>query len=291
MGNSAAGAVVQPDCVATAADVPVTVIGPRRGWQAIDFGELWRYRELLYFLVWRDVKVRYKQTVLGAAWAILQPALTMVIFSVIFGKFARIPSNGLPYPIFVYAGLLAWTFFANAVSQSGMSLVSQSQLLTKIYFPRLLVPSASVGAGLVDLALSFSVYVVLMLWYGYAPGPLILLLPLLVGLTAMTALGTGYILASLAVTYRDFRFIVPFMMQVWMFLSPVIYPVTLLPQQYRWLMALNPMAGIVAAFRSVLLNEPLDPLSLGSAALIGTGLFVFGLYNFRRMERRFADIA
>lgn len=276
------------------ADVPVTVIRPKRGWQAIDFGELWRYRELLYFLVWRDVKVRYKQTVMGAAWAILQPLMTMVVFSVIFGKFAGIPSDGLPYPIFLYAGLLPWTLFSGAVAKSGVSLVSQNHLLTKIYFPRLFVPTAGVGACLVDFALSCTVYVGLIVWYAYVPGPFAVLLPLLVLLTVITSLGVGYILASLTVTYRDFRFVVPFMMQIWMFLSPVIYPVTLLDDGrhwFRWVLMLNPMTGIIEGFRSALLNRPLDLPSLATAALLGVSIFIFGLYNFRRTERRFADIA
>jgi len=274
--------------------VPITVIRPRRGWQAIDFGELWRYRELLYFLTWRDVKVRYKQTVMGAAWAILQPLMTMVVFSVVFGKFAKIPSDGFPYPIFLYAGLLPWTLFSSAVSKAGVSLVNQANLLTKIYFPRLFVPTAGVGACLVDFALSCSVYVGLMLWYGHLPGLSAALLPLLVLLTVITALGMGYILASLTVTYRDFRFVVPFMMQIWMFLSPVIYPVTLLDDGhhwFRWVLMLNPMTGVIEGFRSVLLNRPLDLTSLVTATVLGVSIFVFGLYNFRRTERRFADIA
>ena len=304
MGNAPSGAACQlgpgpapgagEDGSFPTADVPVTVIRPKRGWQAIDFGELWRYRELLYSLAWRDVKVRYKQTVMGAAWAILQPLMTMVVFSVVFGKFAKIPSDGYPYPIFLYAGLLPWTLFSGAVSKAGVSLVNQSHLLTKIYFPRLFVPTAGVGACLVDFALSWSVYAGLMLWYQHVPGVTALLLPLLVLLTMLTALGVGYILASLTVTYRDFRFVVPFMLQIWMFLSPVIYPVTLAGddhQWFRWVLMLNPMTGIIEGFRSALLNRPLDPASLATAAVLGVSIFVFGLYNFRRTERRFADVA
>lgn len=267
------------------------VIRPRKGWIGIDWAELVRYRELLYFLVWRDVKVRYKQTVLGAAWAVIQPVFSMVIFSIIFGKFAKIPSEGLPYPIFVYAGLLPWTFFSNAVRQSGMSLVNQSHLLTKIYFPRLFVPAACIGAGLVDFALSFGVYLGIMLWYMHLPGLTVLLLPLLVLLTIITALGTGYLLAGLTVTYRDFRFVIPFMMQAWMYASPVVYPMTLLPEKYRWIMALNPMSGVIGGFRSTLLNQPIDWSGLGISSLTAISIFLFGLHNFRRVERRFADIA
>lgn len=279
------------DATRTEAKSPVVVIEPRRGWQTIGFPELWRYRELVYFFVWRDVKVRYKQTVIGAAWAILQPVSAMVIFSIIFGRFAKIPSDGVPYPIFVYAGLLPWTLFANAVSQAGTSLVNQAHLLTKVYFPRLLVPTAAAGPGLVDFTLSFCVYGGLMLWYSHLPGISILLLPALVLLAVITALGTGYLLASLTVTYRDFRIVVPFMLQTWMFASPVVYPVTLVPERYQWLMALNPMSGVIGAFRSILLNHAIDWHALGLSTLVALTLFVFGLYNFRRVERRFADIA
>ncbi len=285
VANPGAGRQYAP----AAADV--LVIEPQHGWRAIDFGELWHYRELLYFLVWRDIKVRYKQTVIGAAWAILQPLCQMVIFSVIFGAFAKIPSEGFPYPIFVYAGLLPWMFFANAVSQSSISLVNQSQLLTKVYFPRLFIPSASIGVGLVDFSLSFCVYICLMLWYGHAPGASVVLLPLLLLLTMMTAFGVGVFLASVTVAYRDFRLVVPFMVQIWMYLSPVVYAVTLVPEKYRWIMALNPMTGIIGGFRSVLLNQPVDWNALGISLLVSSILLTIGVANFRRTERRFADIA
>lgn len=271
--------------------VPLTVIEARPGWRRIDFLELWRARETLYFLVWRDIKVRYKQTVIGAGWAIVQPVFNMLIFSLVFGRFARIPSDGVPYPIFVYAGLLPWIFFSSAVSQAGMSLIAQAHLLTKIYFPRLFLPAAPLGVGLVDFALSFIVLVGMMFWYGYLPGLSVLLLPLLLLLTITTALGMGYLLASLTVTYRDFRIVIPFMLQAWMYLSPVVYPVSLVPEGLRWLMALNPMTGIIGGFRSVLLNEPLDGAALLTAVFISAGLFVLGVVLFRRAERRFADIA
>jgi lipopolysaccharide transport system permease protein len=269
----------------------VTVIRPQRGWRAIDARELWRYRELLYFLVWRDIKVRYKQTVIGAAWAVIQPVCTMVIFSVIFGRFAKIPSEGVPYPVFVYAGLLPWLFFANAVSQSSLSLVNQSHLLTKVYFPRLFIPASSIGVGLVDFGLSFGVYVGIMLWYARMPGISVILLPALLLLTALTALGVGVLLASVTVVYRDFRMVVPFMVQVWLYLSPVVYPVTIVPEAYRWTMALNPMTGIIGGFRSVLLNRPLDWAALGTSTIVTLILLAAGVCNFRRTERRFADIA
>jgi lipopolysaccharide transport system permease protein len=269
----------------------VTVIQPQRGWRAVDVRELWRHRELLYFLVWRDIKVRYKQTVIGAAWAIIQPVCTMVIFSIIFGRFAGIPSDGAPYPVFVYAGLLPWLFFANAVTQSAQSLVNQARLLTKVYFPRLFIPSTSIGVGLVDFSLSFAVYGFLMMWYGHLPGVSVVLLPGLLLLTVMTALGVGFLLSSLTVAYRDFRLVVPFMVQVWLYLSPVVYPVTIIPEPYRWLILLNPMTGIIGGFRSVLLNQPLDLTALTVAATVSVALFVIGICNFRRTERRFADIA
>ena len=268
-----------------------TVIRPRKGWINIDWAELYRYRELLFFLTWRDILVRYKQTVLGVAWSVLQPVFMMVVFTVIFGRLAKIDSEGLPYAVYVYAGLLPWTFFSNAVSLSGLSLVNQQALLTKIYFPRLFVPTSSVGAGLVDLAISFLVYGVILAVYGIVPSAGVIWLPLLVVLTVLAALGFGYTLAALTVSYRDFRFLVPFMMQAMMYISPVVYPVTLVPERYHWLLALNPMTGIIGAFRSAVLGTPWNPTTLIVSTLVTLVLFVFGLFFFRRTERRFADIA
>jgi lipopolysaccharide transport system permease protein len=271
--------------------LPLTVIEPRRRIFHIDFAELWRYRELAYFLVWRDVKVRYKQTVLGGAWAILQPFFSMVVFSVIFGGFAKIPSDGIPYPLFVYAGLLPWTFFSNSVSTAGVSLVTQSHLLTKIYFPRLYVPTATIGVTLVDLGFAMLVYVGIMLYYMHPPGWGVLLLPLLLALAVITSAGVGLFLAAVTVTYRDFRHVVPFLLQVWMYASPVVYPISLVPQHYQWLMAANPMVGIIHGFRSALLGAPMRWDLLGLSAAVGCGALFLGLWNFRRTERRFADIA
>lgn len=272
--------------------VPVTIIEPRRGWRAVDFGELWQYRELLFVLVWRDVKVRYKQTVLGTIWAILPPVFTMVIFSVVLGKLANLSFEAGPYPIVLFAGMLPWTLFSTSVAKAGDSLVSQSHLLTKIYFPRLLVPTASIGSTLVDFLLSCGVYVCLMLYFNHLPGVSVALLPFLVGLTAMMALGIGYILSSLAISYRDFRFIIPFMLQAWFFLSPVIFPVSLIPQDYRWVLPLiNPMTGVITAFRYALLGAPMEWWWLGVSVIFAIVVFIFGIYNFRRVERRFADIA
>lgn len=276
---------------ASCAGPALTLIQPRAGWRGINGGELWRYRELLCFLVWRDIKVRYKQTVVGAAWAILQPVCTMVIFSVFFGGFARIPSDGVAYPVFVYAGLLPWLFFANAVSQASVSLVSQTHLLTKVYFPRLFLPAASIGVGLIDFGLSFAVYIGLMLWYAHVPGPAILLIPFLVSLTGVAALGAGVLLAGLTVEYRDFRIVVPFLVQVWFFVSPVVYPLTIVPQSWRWIMALNPMTGIISGFRAALLGQPADWAALATAVVVSCGALTMGVLHFRRTERFFADIA
>jgi len=274
----------------TAPEPQEIVIRPRKGWIAIDWPELWHYRELFYFLAWRDVKIRYKQTVLGVAWAVIQPVFSMIVFTIIFGNLAKMSSEGLPYPVFVYAGLLPWTFFQNAVTQSGMSLVGSQSLLTKVYFPRLIIPTAHVGAGLVDLAISFGVYGVILAVFGVAPSWGVIFIPFLVLLTIAAALGLGFVLASLTVTYRDFRYVVPFSMQALMYLSPVVYPVSIVPQRYHWLLALNPMSGIIDAYRSAILGKPWNFTTLIVSSGVTVALFVFGLYYFRKAERRFADI-
>ena len=273
-------------------DTPdVTIIKPSSGWSAINFRELARYRELLYFLTWRDIKIRYKQTVLGAAWAILQPFFTMVIFTIFFGKIAKIPSEGVPYPIFSYAGLLPWTYFANAVSLSSNSLVGSSHLITKVYFPRLFVPMGSTLAGLLDYLIAPSILVVMMIWYGLAPTFSILILPLLVLLCFFAATGIGMWLSALNVRYRDIRYVVPFLIQLWLFATPVIYPTSLLPERYRWAMALNPMAGIIETHRAVILsNKPIDAAMLAVSAAIIVMIFVTGAFYFKRMDRSFADV-
>ena len=267
------------------------IIRPRPGWIAVDWRELWDSRELLVFLVWRDITVRYKQTVLGVAWAVLQPVFSMVVFTIIFGNLAKLPSDGVAYPMFVYAGLLPWTFFSNAVTGASQSLISQQALLTKIYLPRLFVPAAAVGGGLVDMAVSFAVFAVLMMVYGVTPGLGLLALPLLVALTAVAALGIGLTLAAVTVTYRDFRYVVPFLIQAGLYLSPVIYPVGLVPERWRWVLALNPMTGIIQGFRSSLLGKPWQFDTLAISVLVSTLLLVYGLFYFRKMERRFADVA
>lgn len=273
------------------ADPTELIIQPTRGWIGIDWGELLRYRELLYFLVWRDFKVRYKQTVLGVAWAVLQPVFNMVVFTIIFGKLANISSEGMPYAVFVYAGLLPWTFFSGGVNLAGLSLVNQQNLLTKIYFPRLFVPTASIGAGMVDMAISFGVFAIILLFYQTVPSWQIVFLPPLILLTVLATLGFGYTLAALTVSYRDFRFVVPFMLQAMMYLSPVIYPVSLVPGKWQWLLALNPMTGIIDAYRSAILGKPWNFTTLAVSTAATLLLFVFGLFYFRKTERKFADIA
>jgi len=272
-------------------DSRALVIQPRNGWIPIDWRELWDAREILAYLVLRDVKVRYKQTVLGVLWAALQPLFTMVIFTVIFGRLAGIPSDGLPYAVFVFAGLLPWTYFSNAVSQASQSLVNQQALLTKIYLPRLFVPGAAIGGGLMDLGISFLVFLAIMAWYRVVPGWGFVALPLLVLLTTAAALGVGLVLAALTVTYRDFRYVVPFMIQSWMYVSPVIYPVSVVPPRWQWALAINPMVGVIDGFRSALLGLPWNLTTLTVSSLSACLMLTYGLFYFRKTERRFADIA
>jgi lipopolysaccharide transport system permease protein len=275
-----------------AADAPAQVIEPPRGWVGINWSEIWRYRELLYFLTWRDVKVRYKQTALGAAWAILQPFMTMVVFSIFFGRLAGLnqKTGGVPYPIYVFAGLLPWTFFANAIGTSGSSLVGSSNLITKVYFPRLIIPLAAVGAGLVDLAVSFVVLLVLMLYYGTVLSWQLALVPLFLLGTILVATGVGSLLSALTVAYRDFQYVVPFMVQLWLFATPVIYPSSIVPGRWRWLLCLNPMAGLIDGLRSAFLARPLDWPHLGLSLATAVLLFLAGAAYFRRFELHFADI-
>jgi lipopolysaccharide transport system permease protein len=269
----------------------ITIIEPKSGWVPVDFREMWNYRELLYFLTKRDIKVRYKQTVLGGLWAIIQPAFTMIVFTLFFGRLAKMPSDGLPYPVFVYAGLLPWTYFANAVTASGNSLVGNANLITKVYFPRVVVPGSAALAGLLDFLVASMILAGLMVYYRFIPGPGVFLFPLLVALTFIGAVGVGLWLSALNVQYRDIRYAIPFLIQVWMFVSPVIYPVSLVPENFQWLLALNPMGGLIHAYRACLLgHQPVDWALLGISALIILALFVSGLYYFRRMEKFFADV-
>jgi len=269
----------------------ITVIEPKTGWVPVDFREIWNYRELLYFLTKRDIKVRYKQTVLGGLWAVIQPAFTMVVFTLFFGRLAQMPSDGLPYPIFVYAALLPWTYFANAVSASGNSLVGSANLITKVYFPRIVVPASAALAGLLDFFIALFVLAALMIYYQFVPGLAILLFPFLVALTFLCAVGVGLWLSALNVQYRDIRYAIPFLIQVWMFVSPVIYPVSLVKGNYQWLLALNPMGGVIHAYRASLLgHQPIDWQLLTLSALIIVAVFLGGLYYFSRMEKVFADV-
>lgn len=267
-----------------------TVIEPPRGWRMLDWRELWAYRELLWVLARRDVQVRYKEAVLGAAWAIIRPLTTMAIFSVIFGAFAKIPSDGLPYPVFVFAGLLPWTFFASAVATAGQSLVGSSHLISKVYFPRLIVPLASGGAALVDFAVSTLILLAMMAWYRVGWTPQLLAAPLLVAALVFATLGVGTLLSALTVSYRDFTHLSPFVLQVWMYLTPVVFPVTVVPAQWRWLLLLNPMTGVVEGFRAAFLGSPFNGPALAASVAVSAAVLAAGLAYFEKVERRFADI-
>jgi len=270
---------------------PVITILPPKGWAPLELREFAGAHELLYFLVLRSLKLRYKQTVLGAAWAVLQPLLTMAVFSVVFGHLARLGSDGLPYPVFALSALVPWTYFANALSQAGNSLVDQHQLLTKVYFPRLLLPLAAVVAGLVDLLISFVMLLVVLAWYGITPSARLLAAPAFAVLAAASALAPGIWLAALNVRYRDVRHVIPFLVQIWLFATPVAYSSTLVPERWRPLYGLNPMAGVVDGFRWMIAPEAHAP-GVGIAMAIGAVaiLLTAGLYFFRRMERSFADV-
>jgi lipopolysaccharide transport system permease protein len=267
-----------------------TVIEPASGWQALDLKELWKYRELLYFLTWRDVKVRYKQTALGALWAIIQPVLTMVVFSIIFGQLAKLPSEGVPYPIFTYTALLPWQLFAFSLSNSSNSLVGSQNLVSKVYFPRLLIPMASVLPGLVDFAISFVVLVGMMVFYQVPLTARALTLPLFLLLALITALGIGVWLSALNVEYRDIRYVVPFLTLFWQYATPVAYSSTLIPEKWRLLYGLNPMTGVVEGFRWALLGKGEVGGLLWISVVIMVVLLGSGLAYFRRMEATFADV-
>lgn len=268
------------------------LIRPSTGLLRLNLGDVWAYRELLYFLVWRDVKVRYKQTILGAAWAILQPLMTMLVFSVFFGRLGKMPSDGIPYPVFSFAALLPWQLFAFALAESSNSLVSSQNLITKVYFPRLIVPLAAAMAGLVDFSIALLVLLGLMWSYGIVPGVAILLLPMFVLLTVATALAVGLWMSSLNVKYRDVRYTIPFLTQLWLFATPVAYPSSIVPEKWRAILGLNPMAGVVEAFRWALLGQQAS--APGALLLVSVGavsvLLITGLIYFRRTERDFADL-
>ena len=270
---------------------PILNIEPSKTWVSLRLSELWQYRELLYFLVWRDIKVRYKQTALGAAWAIIQPLFTMLIFSLFFGRLAKMPSDGIPYPLFSLAALVPWTFFANGLNQSSNSLVASANLLKKVYFPRLVIPLATVLAGVVDFALSFAVLLGLMAFYGIAPTINLLWMPLFLLLALVTALGVGLWMSALNVKYRDVRYIVPFVIQVWMFSTPIVYSSSLLSPRWRTVYGVNPMVGVVEGFRWALLGTNTAPgFTIGVSATAALLILIGGAYYFRHMEKTFADI-
>jgi lipopolysaccharide transport system permease protein len=268
----------------------IVIEAPRR-FVPIDFQELWDAREILVFFIWRDIKVRYKQTILGGAWAILQPLLAMIIFTIIFGRLANIPSDGIPYPVFAYCALVPWMYFSNSLTLASNSLVQQERLITKVYFPRILVPVAAVVAGLVDLGIAFLALMGLQLYFGIAPGVEVIVLPLLVLLATATAIGVSLWLSALNVQYRDVRYVVPFLVQFWLFATPIAYPASLIPDQWKLLYGLNPMAGVVEGFRWALLGQVEPPwLLLAISTLMVFALIAGGLYYFRRMELTFADV-
>ena len=270
---------------------PILNIEPSNTWVSLKLGELWQYRELLYFLIWRDIKVRYKQTALGAAWAIIQPLFSMLIFSLFFGRLAKMPSDGIPYPLFSLAALVPWTFFANGLNQSSNSLVASANLLKKVYFPRLVIPIATVLAGVVDFALSFVVLLGLMAFYGIAPTINLLWMPLFLLLALVTSLAVGLWMSALNVKYRDVRYIVPFIIQVWMFSTPIVYPSSLLPASWRTIYGLNPMVGVVEGFRWALLGTNTVPgFMIAVSATAALLILVGGAFYFRHMEKSFADI-
>ena len=270
----------------------ITLIKPLRGWVSLGLDEVWRYRELLFYFIWRDIKVRYKQTLLGAAWAILQPVFTMIVFSIFFGRLAKIPSDGIPYPIFSYAGLLPWTFFATGLTNGANSIVRDANLVKRVYFPRLITPISAVVGGLPDFFLAFLVLIGMMVYYGLFPTAVsLLLLPLCLLLALSTSMGVGLWLSALNAEYRDVRYVVPFLTQFWMYATPVVYPSSLLDEPWRTLYGLNPMVSVVEGFRWSLLGQgETVPLMFALSAVASLALLISGAFFFRRMERRFADV-
>jgi len=269
----------------------LTIIKPSSGWSALNLRDLWLYRELILFMTWRDLKVRYKQTLLGASWAILQPFLTMVVFSIFFGNLANVPSDGVPYPIFSYTALIPWTLFSKALQDASRSLVASSHMITKVYFPRMILPLASVLAGVVDFLIAFVVLIGMMVVYGIVPTSNIWALPLFLLLALITAVGVGFWLSALNVLYRDINYVLPFLTQFWMFLTPIAYPSSMVPQRFQALYALNPMTGVVEGFRWALLGTGQAPgVMTAVSTLVALILLVTGMFYFRRMERLFADM-
>ncbi|MBM3942642.1 MAG: ABC transporter permease [SAR202 cluster bacterium] len=271
-------------------DSSVVSIRATTGWRFLDLGELWKYRELLYFLAWRDIKVRYKQTAIGLAWALIQPLAMMAIFTILFGKLAKLPSDGIPYPLFALAGIMPWQVFSRSISESASSLVTDQRLITRIYFPRIIVPTTTVLAGLVDFAIAFTALVILMLIYRIAPNINLVFLPAFIILMAITALGIGYWLSALNIEYRDVAYVLPFLTQFWLFATPVVYPSSMVPEQWQILYGLNPMSGVIEGFRWSLLGAGRGPgIMTAVSVLVSATLFISGIMWFRRRERTFVD--
>jgi homopolymeric O-antigen transport system permease protein len=275
----------------TEESLEVIEIAPTSGWRALDLREIWQYRELLQILTWRDVKVRYRQTLLGVIWVVAQPLMTMIIFTLLFNRVAKISADhGLPYSLFVMAALVPWTFFSTAVTGSGNSLIGSAHLISKVYFPRMIIPASSVLAGLVDMAVTLGLVLVMYVWYSVPLSWSLLIVPLPVVVTAVLAFGFGLWLSALNVEYRDVRVVIPFLLQIWMYATPVVYPLKALPLKYHWIVRVNPVTGIVDAFRACLLGQPLPWASLGYAAVFGLVVMITGAFYFRRVERLFADV-
>ena len=271
-------------------DKPLVTGGEGLGHRSLNLREIWEYRELLYFLTWRDIKVRYKQTAMGAAWAIVQPLFTMLIFTLFFSIFVGVPSDGIPYPVFAYAGLLPWTFFAGAVSNCSTSITGSAGLVTKVYFPRMIIPAASVGAGVLDLIIATVILIALTLLYGVTLTPSLVMMPLLAALTIVLALGVGLMIAALTARYRDVRHVLPFVLQFWMFSSPIIYPLSVVPEKWRWALELNPLTGIIEGFRSALIGRAFNWRAIIVSGVVALVLLISSAFIFRRLEKSFADV-
>lgn len=269
---------------------PVKIIRPLDGWMPIDLKELWEYRELVYTFAMRDIKVRYKQTALGAAWAVIQPFMMMVVFTIFFGNLAKIPSEGIPYPLFSYAALLPWTLFSEGITRSTNSMITNANIMTKVYFPRLVMPISGILSPLIDFMIAFIILIAMMLYYGFVPTINIVWLPVFILLALMTSLGVGLWLSAFNVQYRDFQYTLPFLIQLWLFASPVVYPSTLLPDSYRWIYGLNPMAGVIEGFRWTLLGTNPPSTMIAFSFVIVMVVLISGAYYFKRMEKTFADV-
>ena len=267
-----------------------TVIKPNQGWSFVNLLELWSYRELVWVMIVRDIKVRYKQTVMGVAWAVIQPLTMMLIFTLIFGRLAQIPSDGYPYPIFVFSGMLAWNFFSTSVSTAGVSLISSSNLVSKVYFPRIIIPVSSIGVSFIDFLISVLILMALMLFYAQPVSSSILLLPLFLCGLILVSIGMGSWLAAITVTYRDFRYVITYMLQIWMYLTPVIYPISFVPEKWRWLLYLNPVYAWINGIRASVLGQPIDQIGTAVSLLLSIIIFALGMFYFERAQRRFADI-